>query len=54
MSYKIAGVDWNDNGTISTEKLSPLENWEEIKDYLHYCLTSGYLQPHIDNVEKAG
>ena len=50
-----------------SKELTPLENWKEVKDYLYYCLydfvedcnalcytsTSQYLQPHIDNVEKA-
>ena len=31
MSYKLAGVIWNDDGTMATKKLSPLEAWNRIK-----------------------
>lgn len=31
MSYKLAGVVWNDDGTMETKKLSPLEVWKGIQ-----------------------
>ena len=35
MSYKIAGVDWNDNGTMITKKTTPLQVWHLVKKYLN-------------------
>ena len=33
MSYKLAGVIWNDNGTLATDELTPLEALERIKKH---------------------
>lgn len=31
MSYKLAGVVWNDDGTLATDKITSLEALEELK-----------------------
>lgn len=58
MSYKLAGVIWNDDGTTITKKLSPLEHLEFIRNYEiddeHRTLNMNYAcKQSLDVIETA-
>lgn len=42
MSYKLAGVEWNDNGTLKVKELTPLEALQVLIDNLEYPCEEEY------------
>lgn len=52
MSYKIAGVDWNSDGDMTTKNLTPLELWYLLRDYLDKYTTLHLKEKtHIESVD---
>lgn len=56
MSYKLAGVIWNDDGTMATIKPSPLEVSKQLKDFVLEVVKNGldrmFINGSFDIIEK--
>lgn len=52
MSYKLAGVDWNNNGDMTIKNPTPLDVWYLLRDYIDKYTTLHLKEKtHIESVD---